>query len=151
MVTEVNLYVNITNFLENNGLKVFFTSPDKVTFEFSDAKVSEEYENFNKLMKDGELTSDLKLRDEIFKKAWNGLELMQKEYYPKLQIILTALNSFYEERDTSLDYMILFDNNDLTTLSLGFNPLYKQLASDKDLFSKSIINEIKDFDSFIKG
>lgn len=151
MVTEVNFFVNINNFLENNGFKVFFTSPDKISFEFSGAKVSEEYENFNKLMKEGDLTSDLKLRDEVFRKAWSGLELVQKEYYPKLQTILIALNSFYKARSTPLEYMILFDNDDLTVLSLGFNPLYKQLASDKDLFRINTINELKEFDKFIKG
>jgi len=151
MVEDENLYRNIIKFLEDNGFNVFFINSEKIAFEFKDSKVLSAYEKFNNLMSEAESIQDLKKKNEIFKNAWAELVPLQEIYYPKLQPILDVLNNFYEKRDTSLEYMILFDNNDLTKLSLGFNPLYKQLASDKDFFSKNTIHELKALDNFIKS
>jgi hypothetical protein len=109
MAEDTNLYRNTTEFLKNNGFNVFFINSEKIAFEFVDPKVLDAYEKFNNLTNDGD-----------YKNAWTVLESAQEIYYPKLQPILDALTSFKRNRETSLEFILFFNNNYLLV-----NCLYK--------------------------
>jgi len=148
--TRNNLYSNIITFIENNGFKIIFLDKHKISFTFSDDKVIKSRLHFDSLMDEAQSVDNDELREELYKKAWDNWDLTQEEYYPKLEKILDSLDLFYSDRNTSLEFRLFFNNDDLLNLSLGFNKLHKRLFPDQNEFDSKIENELLAYDNFLK-
>jgi len=139
-------YPNIEKFFSKLGLKVYFSSKEKILFEFVDNEEIESAEKeFSSVIQNDEAS------DSELKKVWELRHSYQKKFYPKLRPLVLALNEFYSNKDTEYKHQIFFDALFLQSLSLGApDEFYRYFKSDKD-YRKKVFQELLDFDKFLEN
>lgn len=150
MDKKANLYPNLLNFFKTKGFLVKSISEVNIEIMFSDKEVNEVYDKFFELHKIADKETDIIKQDELYDKSWELLNNVEKIYYPKLQPILELLNNFYKNSSTPLEFKLIFENDSLTHLSLGANPLFYDMYLDKKFFNENIVKEFENLDIFLK-
>ena len=149
MQTSEELYPNIVKFLKNNGLKIFKINERKVIVDFISTEVSESVQTFEHLRDEADNTTDSQKSEMLYDQAWEILNNTNQKFFPKLQPILDALDSFYENRNTPLEFKIFFRCRHINLIVLEGNALYLDMYPDKEFFNSQIKKELDDFDNFL--
>lgn len=152
MEESSNLYPNLVNFFNSSGLIIKSLNKDKIEVQFPGDKISKTYKIFFEIRNEAEKAEEVnnyEKSENLYQKSWKILNKTEKEFYPKLEPILVLLNNFYENRDTSLEFKLIFENPDLRFLSVGANPLFYDMYPDKELFTIKIVEELISLDRFV--
>lgn len=144
-------YPNIHNFLDKNDFSITIIKNGVITFEFKTTEINTIYKEFHELQTKGDEQTDEDIADNFYMQSWDLRTNMEMKYFPKLKPILEALDSFYKNRNTELEFILFLDNGFIQEIYLGYNPLYLEMYSDKELFIKKTKKELQDFDKFLES